>query len=687
MSTLYIAKPAVPNASKAAPGKQTPRQRAAHKAWQLGVQRTREGRLGEAAKALRQAVQDDPGVALYWLNLASTTHKMGLIDESLNSARRAFELDRSSILACHLAAELLRLNSRYTEMLQTLLALDPDTPRDAQHHLLVGAAHMELANWQDAAVSFLQVLSMKPADLEAYGQLGMALARLGRYADAAECYRTIVMLKPSAFAASVYAAHYAGWSCDWTSFAQDLARLEDARRLLDGQPSDEPFSPFCLLSMNDDAALHRWAAGLDADRIARYMRSLPNAAHFKPLWRREQVGPAAYPKVDAHMQAGGRIRLGLVSSDFRTHATSILLVQVLEQLDRARFEIILYSHGIDDGTPLRQRMVALADKVVETAEVSPVEQADLVLNDAITILVDFNGFTQGSRMGLFALRPAPIQVLWLAYPSTTGSDFMDYIVGDPILTPLEHQVDFSEHIAQLPVCYEPTDRLRERPARLSRAECGLPEDAFVFACFNQSYKLTEAMFDMWCRILQRTTNLRQGPSVFWLLVPQADVQARLREAARQRGIDPARLIFAPFVSPQQHMARLPQADLFLDTFPYGAHTTCNDALWMGLPVLALKGRSFSARVAASLLHAVELPDLVCDTPERYEEMAVALAGDAAVMQSVRAHLETRRMDLPLFDSPRFTRELAALFERMTARWRAGLPPQALAAEALPSDPL
>lgn len=200
----------------------------------------------------------------------------------------------------------------------------------------------------------------------------------------------------------------------------------------------------------------------------------------------------------------------------------------------------------------------------------------------------------------------------------------------------------------------------------------------MFACFNQSYKLTEAMFDVWCRILQRTAG-----TVLWLLVPQQDVQVRLREAAAQRGIDPTRLIFAPFVSPQQHMARLPQADLFLDTFPYGAHTTCNDALWMGLPVLALKGRSFSARVAASLLHAVELPDLVCDTPEQYENLAVALAGDALALHGLRVHLESRRMDLPLFDSPRFTQELAALFDRMTARWKAGLSPQSLSAEALP----
>lgn len=644
--------------------------KAAHRAWEQGVQLSRNGRLSDAARMLRQAVRDDPLTALYWLNLASVANKLGLTEESLNAARRAFELDRSNILACHLAAELLRLNCRNTEMLQTLQALDPATPRDVQHHRLIGAAHIELGNWQEAAVAFLQVLSMKPSDIEAYGQLGAAMARLARYTDAAECYRTIVMLKPTSFVAAVYAAHYAGWSCDWVNFRQDMARLEKARELIGDEGNDEAFSPFCLLSMNDDAALHRWAASLDASRITRHMRSLPNVAAYRSLWDRSVVGPAAYPNIDVN----GRTRIGLVSSDFRTHATSILLVQVLELLDRSRFEVVLYSHGKDDGTPLRKRMMALADQVVETAELNMVEHADQVRKDGISILVDFNGFTLGSRMGLFALRPAPIQVLWLAYPSTTGSDFMDYIIGDPILTPMAHQDDFSEHIAQLPVCYEPTDRLRERPAKLSRAECGLPEDAFVFACFNQSYKLTEEMFDVWCRILKRTPG-----SVFWLLVPQADVQARLRAEAERRGVDAARLIFAPFVQPKQHMARLPQADLFLDTFPYGAHTTCNDALWMGLPVLSLKGRSFSARVAASLLHAVELPDLVCDTPEHYEEMAVALAGDRLAMQGLRSHLEHRRMDLPLFDTPRFTRELGELLDRMTARWKAGLPPEALPA--------
>jgi len=305
---------------------------------------------------------------------------------------------------------------------------------------------------------------------------------------------------------------------------------------------------------------------------------------------------------------------------------------------------------------------------------STAEQAARIRADGVAILVDMSGFTASSRLAMFALRPAPIQALWLAYPSTTGSDFIDYVVGDPVLTPLDHAEDFSERIAQLPVCYEPTDELREHPEPSSRAVSGLPDDAFVFACFNQSYKITEDVFSRWCRILQRVPG-----SVLWLLVPQEHIQQALRMRAAERGIDVARLIFAPFVQPIEHLARLPNADLFLDTFPYGAHTTCSDALWMGLPVLTQIGRSFSARVAASLLEAVELPQLVVRTADEYEELAVRLATDGTSLIAMRTHLVERRLELPLFDNERFTAELGALFTRMFERWSHGQAPEALPA--------
>ena len=636
-----------------------------HKHWMRGVELAREGRLADAAAALQKAVKQGPANALYWLNLASVRRRQRLIDDALACAQRAFELDRRNVLACHLWAELLRNQNRAVLALKVLQALHPEVERDEQHLMLEGTLQMALADWQAAAMSFLKLLALKPAHIEAYQQLGFALANLGRHADASECFRTVSILEPQ-LGSAVYSAHYSAWACDWKSVAEDEPRLAASMERLGEGGASPGYSPFCLLSLNDDAAMHRKAAEFAARHLAREARS----NQFSRDWVAPEPGPAGYPRVVAKP----RCRIGFVSADFRTHATSILLVQTLERLDRSRFEVALYSHGNDDGSGLRARLAAAVDDFVECREMSIAEQAQRIRDDGVAILVDMSGFTASSRLGVFALRPAPIQVLWLAYPSTTGADFIDYVIGDPVLTPLEHAADFSEKIAQLPVCYEPTDELREHPATSTRAEAGLPEDAFVYACFNQSYKITEPVFSRWCRILERVPG-----SVLWLLVPQAHIQAALREQAIARGIAPERVIFAPFVKPTEHLARLPLADLFLDTFPYGAHTTCSDALWMGLPVLTQLGRSFSARVAASLLAAVELPQLVVTNADDYEAQAVRLAEDRDALAAVRAHLNGKRLALPLFDNKRFSTELGDLLARMMQRWSQGLPVEQLPA--------
>ena len=636
-----------------------------HKHWVRGVELAREGRLADAAAALQKAVKQGPTNALYWLNLASVRRRQRLIDDALACAQRSFELDRRNVLACHLWAELLRNQNRAVLALKVLQALHPEVVRDKQHLMLEGTLQMALAEWQAAAMTFLNLLALEPAHIEAYQQLGFALANLGRHADASECFRTVSILEPQ-LGSAIYSAHYSAWACDWKSVAEDEPRLAASMQRLGEGGASPGYSPFCLLSLNDDAAMHRKAAEFAARHLAREARS----NQFSREWVAPEAGPAGYPRV----LAKPRCRIGFVSADFRTHATSILLVQTLERLDRSHFEVALYSHGNDDGSALRARLVAAVDDFVECREMSTAEQAQRIRDDGVAILVDMSGFTASSRLGVFALRPAPIQVLWLAYPSTTGADFIDYVIGDPVLTPLEHAADFSEQIAQLPVCYEPTDELREHPATSTRAEAGLPEDAFVYACFNQSYKITEPVFSRWCRILERVPS-----SVLWLLVPQEHIQAALREQAIARGIAPERVIFAPFVKPTEHLARLPLADLFLDTFPYGAHTTCSDALWMGLPVLTQVGRSFSARVAASLLVAVELPQLVMKNADDYEEQAVRLAEDRDALAAIRAHLNDNRLELPLFDNTRFSAELGDLFARMMARWSQGLPMEQLPA--------
>jgi len=643
-----------------------------HQHWQRGVALAREGRLADAAAALDKAIKKAPNESLYWLNLASVRRRQRLTDDALRCAQRAFELDRRNLLACHLWAELLRNQNRSAAALKVLKALDPAVERDAQHSLLEGTLQMALGQWQDAAMSFLNVLARKPAHIEAYQQLGFAFANLGRHADASECFRTVAILEPQ-IGSAVYSAHYSAWACDWKSVAEDMPRLAEAMARIGEGGATPGYSPFCLLSLNDDAAMHKRAASVSAAHLAREARN----GQFDQAWVAPDPGPAGYPQV----LAAPRCRIGFVSADFRMHATSILLVQTLERLDRERFEVILYSHGKDDDSALRRRLVDAVDRFVDCREMSTAEQAAQIRADGVAILVDMSGFTASSRLAVFALRPAPIQVLWLAYPSTTGSDFIDYVIGDPILTPLAHADDFSEKIAQLPVCYEPTDEQREHPATSTRAENGLPEGAFVYACFNQSYKITDEVYTRWCRILQQVEN-----SVLWLLVPQEHIQATLRQRAAERGVDPARLVFAPFVNPTEHLARLPLADLFLDTFPYGAHTTCSDALWMGLPVLTQVGRSFSARVAASLLAAVDLAELAVDDAVEYERLAIEFANDRAALQRCRDQLSERRMQLALFDNRRFTAEIGELFSRMVERWSRGQAPEALPAQPLTSLP-
>lgn len=636
----------------------------AERCWAQGVALARQGHDAAALGALQRAVAAAPAVSLYWMNLASVQRRLRRPGEATASARRAFALDMGSVLACHLLAELLRLDHRHAEALQVLRSLAPETPRGARHCLLEGAVLMALGEWQDAAIAFLQVLATTPGDIEAYHQLAYAFARLRRFADAAECFRTVTMLEPAEIGAAVQAAHYADWACDWEAGAGDQARLARSLALQLGRDEVPAFSPFSLLAMKDDATQQLRAAARESERIAR-------AARAAAVWRAPAAGPAGHPQA-AQALRSGRTRVGFVAADFRQHATSTLLVQTLERLPRDRFEPVLYSNGADDGSALRQRMERAADRFVDCIEMSTVEQAARIRDDGIALLVDMGGFTLGNRLAVFALRPAPVQALWLGYPGTTGSDFIDYIVGDPVLTPLSHQADFSECIAQLPLCYAPTDDAREHPEPPSRRACGLPARAFVFACFNQSYKISELVFSRWCRILGRVPG-----SVLWLLVSEPEIQRRLRAAAGQRGIDPERLVFAPFVSPTEHLARLPQADLFLDTFPYGAHTTCSDALWMGLPVLTQIGRSFTTRVAASLLAAVGLPELVVDDAQSYEERAVALASTRRELRAIRNRLWDERRELPLFDNQRFTGELAALFERMVGRWQQGLPPAEL----------
>jgi predicted O-linked N-acetylglucosamine transferase (SPINDLY family) len=376
---------------------------------------------------------------------------------------------------------------------------------------------------------------------------------------------------------------------------------------------------------------------------------------------------------------GGRVRIGYVSANFRAHAGAFLVVGLIEQHDRREFEIVGYSASPDDGSDARARLVSAFDRFVDISETGNWDAAQLVHDDAIDILVDLNGYQQGARTAIFAYRPAPIQTVFLGFPATTGADFIDYVIVDPFVVPRDQQPFFSERLVHLPDCYQCNDDKRAISQRMpSRTECGLPEEGFVFCCFNNAYKLTPDFFDIWMRLLRAVPG-----SVLWLLHDNRWARTNLGREAAARGVAPERIIFAPKLPNPDHLARHRLADLFLDTLPYNAHTTASDALWVGLPLVTCAGETFAGRVAGSLLRAIGLPELVTGSLEEYEALALRLARDGDLLAALRTRLAGSKWTHPLFDTERFARNIEAAYRQMWETWRAGRPPAAFTVSAPP----
>jgi len=366
-----------------------------------------------------------------------------------------------------------------------------------------------------------------------------------------------------------------------------------------------------------------------------------------------------------------KIKLGYLSNDFQDHATALLLVESLEARDKTRFELHAYSYGRDDGKEMRARLRVAFDRFNDIGPLSDEAAARAIHGDGIDILIDLKGFTQGTRTSILALRPAPIQVNYLGYPGTLGPGLCDYMITDKFCTPAGSAGDYAESFATLPHSYQPHGRHDAIASAPSRAEAGLPQEGFVFCCFNQAFKFTPAIFDVWCRLLDSVPG-----SVLWLLASR-EAEGNLRNEAWMRGVDGSRLIFAGDLPHAEHLGRLQLADLVLDTSPYGAHTTASDALWVGVPVVTRPGATFPSRVAGSLLHAVGLPELAVEDQADYFDLALALSTDSDRLGRLRGALARNRSSAPLFDVKAYTLALEALYLRMWERHRGGLPPAAV----------
>ncbi len=509
----------------------------------------------------------------------------------------------------------------------------------------------EVERHGEALAAYDRALALEPDLAQAWVGRGNILIATKRYDEAFAAYDRAVALGPELGYAPGARLFAKLCLCDWTNLEAETARLLSMIR------QQKPAStPFHLLAVSSSAE--------DQQKCA--MRQMQDRPRVAGIWRGE---------VYAH----DRIRVAYLSGDFREHPVGYLTAGLFEHHDKARFETTAISFGADRDSPMRDRIKGAFENFIDVGRQSDHDIADLVRRLEIDIAVDLMGFTIHNRLGVLARRPAPIQVNYLGYSGTMGADCFDYILADATVIPEEQRAFYSEQVVWLPDCYLVNDDRRAIAERTpTRRECGLPEEGFVFCCFNNSYKLGPTTFAVWMWLLAA-----MPASVLWLSEANVTAQANLRRAAEQRGVAAERLIFAPRLPDvAEHLARQRQADLFLDTLPYNAHTTASDALWAGVPVLTCPGATFAGRVAASLVKAVGLDELIAPSLADYEARALALARDPARLAALRQKLARNRITAPLFDTERSTRNIEAAYATMVDIWRRGESPRSFSVEPM-----
>ena len=600
----------------------------------LGLQR-----FAEAEAALRRVLEFWPDLASLHLDVGRALQGQSRLDEAAAAFRRAVELQPDFPEAHNNLGNVLKDTDRLDEAVAAYESALTIAPESAIIHNNLGTALREQHRLDDAISSFRRALALKPDLAAALYNLGDVLAKRGELGEAIALFGRAAQQIGSATVDWFYARKHA---CDWAGYGEAEATARE----------EAGTQAFKLLTISSSPE----------DQLACARRMAARLAVPEPLMMRPGAG----------WRPADRIRLGYVSANFKPHADASLMVGLIEQHDRRGFEIIGYSASPHDGSQIRARLSSAFDHFVDICRTSNRDAARLVRDDNIDILIDLNGFTRDTRMAILAYRPAPIQVTYLGFPATTGADFVDYVIVDPLVVPKDQQPFFSERLVHLPDCYQCNDDKRAISERTpSRAECGLPEEGFVFCCFNNAYKLTPGFFDIWMRLLGAVPG-----SVLWLLDDNPWAKDNLAREAAARGIAPERIVFAPRVPPPDHLARHRLADLFLDTLPYNAHTTASDALWAGLPLVTCAGHTFAGRVAGSLLGAIGLPELVTGSLDEYKALALRLACDGDLLAALRARLARNKWTHPLFDTESFARNIEAAYRQMWETWRARRPPEA-----------
>jgi predicted O-linked N-acetylglucosamine transferase (SPINDLY family) len=595
-----------------------------------------------------------PADPVAWFVRGILLLERGEADAALTSFDAAIALDPELGAAHQGRASALGQRGRSAEALAAFDAALRSDPCNAGIPTRLGHYLIQLNRLEPAVAAFASALAIDPRQPAALQGQAQCLAALGRAPEAIQAYTRLLALDPDAAYLRGERFHVQLQCCDWVNF--EANRDDLAARVRRGERVDNPgsFMTYC-----DSAADQRRCAQIFAAQIAAEVGV--------------EVGAIdAVPRCPRPAHAPGRLRIAYLSADFHQHATAYLAAGLFEAHDRSRFETFGISFGPDDGSEIRRRVARAFEHFEDVSHLTDRAIAEWLRARHIDIAVDLKGHTLGGRPQIFAHRPAPVQVSFLGYPGTLGAPWMDYLIADRTVVPERERVHYSEQLIYLPGCYQVNDDARQAAARPSRRAAGLPETGFVFCCFNNSYKITPEVFEDWLQILHAV----QG-SVLWLLASNPTASANLGLRAQEHGINPQRLIFAPWLTAAEHLARCGLADLFLDTQPYNAHTTASDALWSGVPIVTRPGSSFASRVATSLLRAVGLAHLSVDSREDYVRLAIGLAQEPAQIQALKDALAVARRESMLFDTAGYCRRLEQAFETIGARSRRGEAPTLL----------
>jgi predicted O-linked N-acetylglucosamine transferase (SPINDLY family) len=627
----------------------------------LGVIFHQQGRYDDAFVCFQRAIELDKRISRAWFNGGTSLCALRRLREAVAWFRQAVQICPDFADAHYNLANIYKAMEMKPAAIAHYHAAIKAQPMLPEAYNNMGTLYLGDGELEQAMTCFQKALALNSSYSQAAYNLSLTLKQMGRVGEAIAYARRVMQMRPDHEDALALLVPLYQQTCDWPALSQAQDQLEELTCLqlkAGRRPAESPFLSFT--------------------RSPQALRNLKIASAWSQWLIKRHQGAAGKFDFNDRRKPHKRLTIGYLSERFRNAATAHLMAGLFGRHDRSRFKIMAYSWGRDDGSPYRRKISRDVDHFVDIRALSDTEAAKRICQDKVDILIDLMGWMHGHRMGILAQRPAPIQVNYLGYPSTTGTPFIQYILADRVVIPPEHQPYYSEKVIYLPDCYLVNDP--DPPVNqyaMGRDKCGLPERAVVLCSFNAEYKIDPHLFDIWMKIMRAIPH-----SVLWLFGRTPEVRENMRRAAVSCGVDPGRLIFAVTLSKEQHLARMKLADLALDTFMVNGHTTTIDAVWSGVPVITCQGTHFASRVTSSILQAVGMPELVTRHPEDYQRLAIELASEPDALASVKEKLARNRFVYPLFDCTRFARNIEASFERMWQIYLSGRQPEAFAVKRI-----